>query len=88
MFETMVAAYVIKDEIYSGVGMGRYWYSETKYPQFSPSENIQPEGSTVSITGAEAGDTVYYTTDGTNPYNSSTGRFILNRLPLRWVPAG
>ncbi|NLV22556.1 MAG: hypothetical protein GXY49_11305, partial [Syntrophomonadaceae bacterium] len=70
--DTMVLAFAVKDGIYSGTARGGYWYDGTKYPGFSPSENIQPEGTAVSITGAEAGDTVYYTTDGTNPYNSST----------------
>jgi hypothetical protein len=70
--DTWIIAYAVKDGIYSDLGRGDYWFQGTKYPSFSPTGNIQPQGTIISITGAEEGDTVYYTTDGTNPYNSST----------------
>ncbi|MDD2216387.1 MAG: chitobiase/beta-hexosaminidase C-terminal domain-containing protein, partial [Eubacteriales bacterium] len=70
--ETMLVAYAAKDGIYSETAVGWYWFSDTKYPSFSPTGYIQPQGTIISITGAEEGDIVYYTTDGTNPYNSST----------------
>ncbi|MFZ3130067.1 MAG: chitobiase/beta-hexosaminidase C-terminal domain-containing protein, partial [Desulfosporosinus sp.] len=67
-----IAAYTVKDGIYSAAATGMYWFTDTKYPQFSPSLTTQSIGTVISIIGAADGDTVYYTTDGSNPYNSVT----------------
>ncbi|MDD2302101.1 MAG: chitobiase/beta-hexosaminidase C-terminal domain-containing protein, partial [Eubacteriales bacterium] len=67
-----VFAYAIKDGVYSGLSSGYYVYAGTKDPGFSPDGSLQPEGTVISITGAIEGDAVYYTTDGSNPYNSAT----------------
>ncbi|NLO21434.1 MAG: PKD domain-containing protein, partial [Syntrophomonadaceae bacterium] len=70
--DTMLTAYAVHDGIYSRAVGSWYSFSDTKYPDFSPSITTQPAGALISITGAEEGDQVYYTTDGTHPYNSTT----------------
>ncbi len=69
-----VKAYAVKDGLYSASSQQYYNFNDTKYPQFSPDAYTLPEGTRVYITGAAEGDTVYYTTDGTSPYNSQTRR--------------
>jgi hypothetical protein len=86
--DTMLLAFAVKNGIYSGLVRGNYWFEGTKYPGFSPIVYIQPEGTVVSITGADEGDTIYYTTDGTNPYSSATRQLYTEPSAITVGPGG
>jgi hypothetical protein len=86
--DTMLLAFAVKNGIYSGLVRGNYWFEGTKYPGFSPIVYIQPEGTVVSITGADEGDTIYYTTDATNPYSSATRQLYTEPSAITVGPGG
>ena len=46
--------------------------NKVKTPKFQPSAGVVEKGTTVTITCATAGSTIYYTTDGTTPTTDSS----------------
>ena len=55
--------------------LANYYFGDIQAPgspNILPEETRQLPGTQVTITGAATGDIIYYTTDGSNPYNSPT----------------
>ncbi|MFA9422012.1 MAG: CARDB domain-containing protein, partial [Sedimentibacter sp.] len=76
--DSMIFAYVVKDGIYSEATQGSYWLGNIPgYPEILPSETVQSLNTQITITGADEGEIIYYTTDDSDPYNS-TSREIYN----------
>jgi hypothetical protein len=67
-----IVAYVNKGGIFSAIVDNWYDFDAVPLPEFRPSAEEQPEGTPITIWGANDGDMIYYTTDRTDPYNSST----------------
>lgn len=68
----VIKAIAIKDNWdNSDVIEATYYLKEPDAPTFSPAAGAVAEGSTITIS-SEAGTTIYYTTDGTDPTSSST----------------
>jgi hypothetical protein len=51
-------------------------------PTFSPAAGVVTSGTTVTLTSATAGATIYYTTDGTQPGTSAGGSTSLYSAPI------
>ena len=51
-------------------------------PTFSPAAGVVSSGTTVTISSATAGATIYYTTDGTQPGTSAGGSTSVYSTPI------
>ena len=63
---------------------GEYWFKDDKWYDYNPDKPLTPvikasvlpgtylESQTVSLTGSNSSDVIYYTTDGTEPSSSSS----------------
>jgi hypothetical protein len=67
-----ISLYCLKDGIPSTSYYYGFWNDDLDYPYISPDKEEQIIGTQISIEGTSPGGTIYYTTDGSDPYNSST----------------
>jgi len=69
----------------SAVGSAAYTIvvlTAAETPTFSPAAGVVSSGTTVTISSATAGATIYYTTDGTQPGTSAGGSTSLYTAPV------
>jgi hypothetical protein len=69
----------------SAVGSAAYTImvlTPAETPTFSPAAGVVDSGTTVTISSATAGATIYYTTDGTQPGTSAGGSTLVYTAPI------
>ncbi|MDD2481007.1 MAG: FN3 associated domain-containing protein, partial [Lutispora sp.] len=69
---SVIYAYATLSGINSAVSDYYYNFEGPSAPTFTPSYTTQTAGTRVYISGGAEGDTIFYTDDGSDPYNSPT----------------